>query len=237
MTFIGDKLKALSETLIQIEEKLGITKFIQYVLFLLVILGIFNFSSIVEYFMKVQSQIEKKEHERRLELRDDLMSELNPILIELRSSTGASRLLYFEYHNSTENFVGIPFKFANLVLANQEYECPGYNPDKYKDINSGLISGIYSDLRKNKIIINKGELYDKSFHAKYPNIDEFFSSQDGSVQQMFINIPGVSSPIGMIVLEWVVDKEVKTTAEWERIEDQVLLDIPRINAIISRYTP
>lgn len=236
MAFVSDKLKVLSETLIRIEEKLGITKFIQYILFLLIVLGIFNFSVIVEYFIKIQSKIEKREHERRLVLRDDLMFELSPLLIELRSATGASRLLYFEYHNSTENFVGIPFKFANLVLANQEYECPGYNPNRYKDINSGLISSLYTDLRRDKIIINKGEHYENLFYSKYPTIHEFFSSQDGSIQQMFVNIPGVSSPIGMIVLEWV-DKEIKTDKEWEKISEIVLLDIPRINALISHYTP
>lgn len=236
MAFISDKLKALSEIILKVEEKLGIAKFIQYVMFILVVSGILNFSTIVEYIMKLQSQIEKKEHERRLLLRDNLMAELNPLLIELRSSTGASRLLYFEYHNSTENFVGIPFKFANLVLTNQDYECPGYNPNKYKDINSGLISAIYTDLRKKKIIINRGEKNDSSFHHKYPNIHDFFFSQDGSIQQMFINIPGVSSPLGMIVLEWV-DEEVITEGEWERIQEIVLVDLPRINALISQYTP
>lgn len=236
MTSFSDKLKSLSETFFEIEKKLGLTKFVLYSLFIMFIVGIFNFSNIVEYTLKIQTQIEKKEHERRLVLRDDLICELNPQLVELRSSTGASRLLYFEYHNSTENFVGIPFKFANLVLTNQRYECPGYNPEKYKDINSGLISGIYTDLRRNKIVINKGG-YDTSFRAKYPDIDKFFSSQDGSVQQMFINIPGVSSPIGMIVLEWVEGNEVKLDEEWKNIEDKVLRDIPRINALISKYTP
>lgn len=237
MAFLSDKLKALSEILIKIEEKLGITKFIQYTLFILIILGITNFSTIVEHVMKIQSQIEKKEHERRLELRDDLISELSPQLVELRSSTGASRLLYFEYHNSTENFVGIPFKFANLVLTNQKYECPGYNPEKYKDINSGLISGIYTDLRKNKIVINKGKDYDSTFYSKHPDVYEFFSSQDGSVQQMFINIPGVSSPIGMIVLEWVGGDELVFDKDWEAVKEKVTKDIPRINALISKYTP
>lgn len=236
MTSFSDKLKSLSETFFEIEKKLGLTKFVLYSLFIMFIVGIFNFSNIVEYTLKIQTQIEKKEHERRLVLRDDLIGELNPQLVELRSSTGASRLLYFEYHNSTENFVGIPFKFANLVLTNQRYECPGYNPEKYKDINSGLISGIYTDLRRNKIVINKG-VYDTSFRAKYPDIDKFFSSQDGSVQQMFINIPGVSSPIGMIVLEWVEGNEVRLDEEWKNIEDKVLRDIPRINALISKYTP
>ena len=143
MPFIADKFKMLSETLSMIEEKLGLLKFVQYSLFILVMYVAFNFSSIIENVMKMQTELAKKEHEKRLLMRDDLMTELNPLLVELRSGTGASRVLYFEYHNSTENFVGIPFKFANLVLSNQIYGCPSYDISKYKDINSGLISGIY----------------------------------------------------------------------------------------------
>lgn len=236
MAFLTDKFRSLSETITMIEEKLGIFRFIQYSLFILAMYVAFNFTSIVENVMKIQSEIEKKDHERRLLMRDDLMSELNPLLVELRSGTGASRVLYFEYHNSTENFVGIPFKFANLVISNQVYGCPGYDPTKYKDINSGLISGIYDDLKRNEVIINKGIANDPVFYSMYPEIHEFFSSQDGSVQQVFVNIPGVHSPMGMVVLEWV-NEEVKTNEEWKDIENKVLSEVPRINALISKYTP
>lgn len=236
MAFLTDKFRSLSETITMIEEKLGIFRFIQYSLFMLAMYVAFNFTSIVESVMKIQSEIEKKEHERRLLMRDDLMSELNPLLVELRSGTGASRVLYFEYHNSTENFVGIPFKFANLVISNQVYGCPGYDPTKYKDINSGLISSIYDDLKRNEVIINKGVANDSVFYSMYPEIHEFFSSQDGSVQQVFVNIPGVHSPMGMVVLEWV-NEEVKTDEEWKDIENKALSEVPRINALISKYTP
>lgn len=234
MAFIADKLKMLSETLSMIEEKLGLLKFVQYSLFILVMYVAFNFSSIIENVMKMQTELAKKEHEKRLLMRDDLMTELNPLLVELRSGTGASRVLYFEYHNSTENFVGIPFKFANLVLSNQVYGCPSYDVSKYKDINSGLISGIYDELKKNNIILNKGG--ESEFHSSHPEIHNLFSSQDGPEQQVFINLPGVNSPIGMIVLEWM-DEKIKTEDEWEDIEDKINSEIPRINALISKYTP
>lgn len=224
----------LSETLSMIEEKLGLLKFIQYSLFILVMYVAFNFSSIMENVMKMQTELAKKEHEKRLLMRDSLMTELNPLLVELRSGTGASRVLYFEYHNSTENFVGIPFKFANLVLSNQAYGCPSYDVSKYKDINSGLISGIYDELKKNNVIINKGG--ESEFYSSYPEVYSFFSSQDGSEQQVFINLPGVNSPMGMIVLEWMNEK-IKTDEEWEDIENKINSEIPRINALISKYTP
>ena len=237
MAFL-DKLKSLSETYAMVEEKLGIRRFIQYSLFILAMYATFNFNSIVENVIKIQTEIKKKEHEERLSMRDGLMSELNPLLVELRSRSGASRVLYFEYHNSTENFVGIPFKYANLVLFNQSYGCPDFDVYSYRDINSGLISGIYGDLKKNEIIINKGRAGDIEFYAKYPEIHEFFSSKDGSVQQVFVNLPGVNFPVGMIVLEWVDENEkISSDLEWKRITSVITDELPRINALISKYTP
>ena len=236
MPFIADKFKMLSETLSMIEEKLGLLKFVQYSLFILVMYVAFNFSSIIENVMKMQTELAKKEHEKRLLMRDDLMTELNPLLVELRSGTGASRVLYFEYHNSTENFVGIPFKFANLVLSNQIYGCPSYDISKYKDINSGLISGIYDELKKNNIIINRGIDSTNEFYSKHPETHDFFSSQDGSKQQVFINLPGVNSPMGIIILEWMDEKQ-KSKEDWEDIKDKINSEITRINALISKYTP
>lgn len=234
MSFIANKLKTLLETISIIEKKLGLLKFIQYSLFILVMYVAFNFSSIMESIIKMQTELVKKEHEKRLLMRDNLMTELNPLLVELRSITGASRILYFEYHNSMENFVGIPFKFANLVLSNQIYGCPSYDISKYKDINSGLISGIYDELKKDNVIINKGgKSLDNEFYCKHPEVHDFFSTQDGSKQQVYINLPGVNSPMGMIVLEWM-DEDDK---DWENIEDNVNQEIPRINALISKYTP
>lgn len=237
MAFL-DKLKSLSETYAMVEEKLGIRRFIQYSLFILAMYATFNFNSIVENVIKIQTEIKKKEHEERLSMRDGLMSELNPLLVELRSRSGASRVLYFEYHNSTENFVGIPFKYANLVLFNQSYGCPDFDVYSYRDINSGLISGIYGDLKKNEIIINKGRAGDIEFYTKYPEIHEFFSSKDGSVQQVFVNLPGVNFPVGMIVLEWVDENEkISSDSEWKRITSVITAELPRINALISKYTP
>lgn len=237
MVFL-DKLKSLSETYAMVEEKLGIRRFIQYSLFILAMYATFNFNSIVENIIKIQTEIKKKEHEERLSMRDGLMSELNPLLVELRSRSGASRVLYFEYHNSTENFVGIPFKFANLVLFNQAYGCPDFDVYNYRDINSGLISRIYGDLKKNEIIINKGRAEDIEFYTKYPEIHEFFSSKDGSVQQVFVNLPGVNFPVGMIVLEWVDENEkINSDSEWKRITSVITDELPRINALISKYTP
>ena len=235
MAFV-DKLRAVSETIIRIEKKIGFTKFIQYMIFALILYVSFNFSSIIETVTIIQSEFKKQDHEKRLKLRDGLMSEITPLLIELRSETGASRVLYFEYHNSTENFAGIPFKYANLITFNQDYSCSGFEMGKYQDINAGLISRLYTDLIKQGMVINRGNISDSVFYSIYPGVYEFFTEQDGSHQQVFINLPGVNSPLGMIVLEWV-DNSVESDQEWTEIVSIINLELPRINALIAKYTP
>ena len=74
------------------------------------------------------------------------------------------------------------------------------------------------------------------FYSKHPEIHDFFSSQDGSKQQVFINLPGVNSPMGIIVLEWMDEKQ-KSKEDWEDIKDKINSEITRINALISKYTP
>ena len=237
MNFIAEKLKSIADAVSTIERKIGFFKFIQYSMFFCLLYTLFNFSSIVESVVKIQTQFEKREHDKKMALRDKMMLELNPLLVELRSGTGASRVLYFEYHNSIENFIGIPFKFANLVMENQSYGCPRYDVAAYRDISSGLISGIYSDLKRSDILVNKGSDMDPDFIKEYPEVHEFFCSRDKSVQHVFINLPGIDSPMGMIILEWVKDDEITDESQWEKIISKVHQDLPRINALISKYMP
>jgi hypothetical protein len=223
------KIGLLIKTISEIEEKLGIRKLIEYTLFFALLYAFFNFSAIVESVMAIQEKIAKQEHERRLLLRDELMEELPPILVELRTKAGAQRVLYFEYHNSTENFAGIPFKYANLVAVKQEYGSPGFDKEIYKDINAGLLGNMYIDLVRNEVLRNSR----KEFEEKYPEISSFFSSHDGSKVQMFINIPGVNAPLGMIVVEWL-EPVNKTGEEWVELENWVVRQcVPRINRLIS----
>lgn len=229
-------IKTLSETVQDIDKKLGLHKFITYGVVFLFFLAALNFKSILKTIMLVHTEMVRLDHEKRLVMRDNLTLELQPLLVELRASTSASRILYFEYHNSTENFIGIPFKYASLVLFDQEYSCAGYDPSRYIDINSGLITGLYGDLKKNKIVINRGIENDELFYKQYPGIHEFFSSQDGSKQQAFINVPGIKFPIGMIVLEWM-EEEKMTDLEWLEVQAIISENVPRINAVISKYTP
>ena len=221
--------KSLSDIFTYIEDKLGFRKFAQYVIFIILVYTVFNFKSIVTDAVEIHREIVKEQHEKKLELRSELLAELNPMLTEMRAEIGADRVLYFEYHNSTENLVGIPFMYADLVLSVKKYGVTDYNVERYKDINSGLISSLYQSLKKNQVLINKGNIIDEQFDIDYPGISNFIKERDGSVQQCFLNLPGIISPIGMIIVEWT---EIDENRNWETIKKISLEHIPRINALV-----
>lgn len=221
--------KSLSDIFTYIEDKLGFRKFAQYVIFIILVYTVFNFKSIVTDAVEIHREIVKEQHEKKLELRSELLAELNPMLTEMRAEIGADRVLYFEYHNSTENLVGIPFMYADLVLSVKKYGVTDYNVERYKDINSGLISSLYQSLKKNQVLINKGNIIDEQFDIDYPGISNFIKEKDGSVQQCFLNLPGIISPIGMIIVEWT---EIDENRNWETIKKISLEHIPRINALV-----
>lgn len=221
--------KSLSDIFTYIEDKLGFRKFAQYVIFIILVYTVFNFKSIVTDAVEIYREIVKEQHEKKLELRSELLAELNPMLTEIRAEIGADRVLYFEYHNSTENLVGIPFMYADLVLSVKKYGVTDYNVERYKDINSGLISSLYQSLKKNQVLINKGNIIDEQFDIDYPGISNFIKERDGSVQQCFLNLPGIISPIGMIIVEWT---EIDENRNWETIKKISLEHIPRINALV-----
>ena len=221
--------KSLSDIFTYIEDKLGFRKFAQYVIFIILVYTVFNFKSIVTDAVEIYREIVKEQHEKKLELRSELLAELNPMLTEMRAEIGADRVLYFEYHNSSENLVGIPFMHADLVLSVKKYGVTDYNVGRYKDINSGLISSLYQSLKKNQVLINKGNIIDEQFDIDYPGISNFIKERDGSVQQCFLNLPGIISPIGMIIVEWT---EIDENRNWETIKKISLEHIPRINALV-----
>lgn len=201
MNFI-EHLNEISESLVKLDEKIGFRRLLGYATVILIIVGLFNFKTIVREGIEVVNEINNQIHSEQMEKRDELFAELNPILQEFRATLNADRILYFEYHNSKENFVGIPFKYIDLVMQNLKYGVTSVPKYTMSDINVGAISSLYEDIKVGKIVYCSGP-NDETFKALYPGAWEVFENSDGSKQQVFISIPGVSQPIGMIVLEWM----------------------------------
>lgn len=225
-----DIFKDWLDRISQIDEKLGLKKILAYIAIIIFVIFLFNWKTIMKDMIEVWSDIENEIHNEKIELRDQLLTEMYPILGEFRSDVRADRILYFEYHNSKENLLSIPFKYIDLVQQNSKYSVPSALEDKFRDINTGLITPIYDDIKVGNIVYCSGP-NDTSFQNKYPGVYEWISEQDGSRRHIYLSIPGINQPVGMIVLEWINESnEDPNLEEIERIANQNY--IPRINALI-----
>ena len=111
--------EALLEPIVYIEKNLGLKALCKYLAIGGIIFLLFNGKTVVRDCIEMITEIKNSIHTEKMKLRDELLAELGPILADFRSNVRADRILYFEYHNSKENLIGIPFKYLELVRQNQ----------------------------------------------------------------------------------------------------------------------
>ena len=226
--------KEIVEAISNIDKTLGFKKFVKYLFLFAICLAILNYKTVIKDTIEIINEISENIHSEKMEKRDQLLAELKPLLTEMRSSMRADRILYLEYHNSKENLLGIPFKYVELVQQSNGFAIPPIDASKYQDINIGMITSIYEDIKLGNIIHCKGP-NDSIFRERYSGIYELINSRDNSKEHIYISIPGISQPVGLIILEWMVDgnnidmEEVIKTATHNYI--------PRINALILSKSP
>lgn len=233
MVFL-DKLKDLVDAAIKVEEKLGIRKAISYVFLGLLIYGVINFKAIVIDGIEIVEELTEEIHNQKMDKRDDFVASMNEVLIDLRHQTGADRVLYFEWHNTKENSVGVPFRYFDLVLQTEGYNIPKCLD--YKDIPAGWIVELYEMIKHgNTTILCDSQ---NKLDQLYP-ISQVFYSQDGSRYQMFIGINYMSKdkiqPVGFLAIEWM-DSERGIDVNLEEV-DEILTEskiASRINTLIAR---
>lgn len=228
-------IKDLINTISDIDRNLGFKKFVKYLVVAVFILTVLNYKTVIKDVIEITTEIYSSIHSDNMELRDELLAELKPLLVEMRSSLGADRILYFEYHNSKENIVSIPFKYIELVQYDKAFAVPSINELQFKDINAGLITDIYQEIKFGGVVCCQGPT-DTLFMEKYTGVYDIINSKDGSKRHVYISIPGIDQPIGLILLEWMnessipldVDKITKTATHNY---------IPRMNAMILSKSP
>ncbi len=226
--YIGD----IADAWIKLEEKIGLKKIILYVLLGFLCAALINFRTVMRNTVEFVTELNNELHTEKMEKRDQLISELYPLLIDYRSSIGADRVLYFEYHNTKENLIGIPFKYMDLVIQSNKYGISSVPEAFFKDINVGNIASLYETLkRKNEIIYCSGEK-DVDFINNYPGTREIFSSLDGSKKLAFINIPGIHQPIGLVVIEWLDEDSEIDKVKIQKISNTY---VSGINALILSH--
>lgn len=230
-----DKIKDLSDSIIRLDLVLGFKKIAKYVLLGLIIFTVVNIRAVVRDFIGLFDDIKKEMHDEKMKKRDDLMIELLPILREYRVVLGADRILYFEYHNSKENLVGIPFKYIDLVLQDTRYGVQPAPREKFQSINSGAITPLYEDIKHGRPVLCNGS-DDLEFRQDYSGVYDIFNITGNvySERQAYISIPGIKQPLGLIVLEWDTKPgtEQKKVESAEEIKEKSELFISRINALI-----
>lgn len=231
MKHILTKIKELFDFIIRVDQKVGFKKFIMYLLVLLGILVVVNFKNIVRGTMEIVSEIAAERHDEGLQRRDELLRDLYVILGDLRTEVDADRLLYFEYHNSKENLVGIPFKYADLVLQSNSYGVYNVPENEFRDINTGTIVTLYNDLIHVRMISSE----DTNFCMNYPGAFELFKT-DGSDIQVYVGIPGVDQPIGLLVFEWVGEDHEIDYRQLNMILHGKKAYLSRINGLIMSKT-
>ena len=218
---MNEKIRTIIDSIIKLDENIGFKRVVRYTILILIVIGIFNFKAILTGIIEMCNEVSEQIHSEKMELRDELLTELRPTLAAFRTDVKADRLLYFEYHNSNENLVSIPFKYVELVLSSTGYGIAPVSDTRYNDFNAGSISCLYDDIKDGRIIYCSGAA-DEEFLRTYPGVFELFNGRDQSHRQIYISVPGIRQPIGLIVLEWMDDEdtgpEVNIREVFEKIQ-------------------
>lgn len=223
-----EHIKDLTESFIKLDKKIGFVGLIKYSLLILVIFCIFNFKAVIKGGIEIVNDIQEEIHKEKVEKRDQLLAEMIPLLTEFRAELEADRVLYFEYHNTKENLVGIPFKYVDLVLQNNRYGVQPIPSPIYREISAGVLTDVYEIIKDGKSIYCEGK-DDTKFRIEHPGAYQLFINDlDGSSHQLYISLPGINQPIGLIVIEWI-DKPTEDPEEIKKIYRSY---IPRINGLI-----
>lgn len=228
-------LKDIFDAVINVDKNLGFKKFVKYLVVIVLVLVAINYKTVIRDIIEITTEISDGIHSDRMELRDQLLAELKPMLVDMRSSLGADRILYFEYHNSKENLLSIPFKYMELVQYDKAFAIPSVNESEYKNINTGLITDLYQDIKLGGIAYCSGP-QDTMFMEKYRGIWDLINSRDGSNRHVYISVPGIEQPVGLIILEWMDESNIEIDID-KIMKAATHNYIPRINAMILSKSP
>lgn len=221
-------IKTIVDSIIKLNKNLGFKGVLRYALAGLFVLFLFNFRAVVTEVSDFFSSISQEIHDKRMKAREELLFELSPLLSEMRAVTSADRIIYIEYHNSKENLIGIPFKYLDLVMTSKKYGIPEFDIKKYHELNAGILAPIFPELSRTGYVVNTGST-DQFFLTSYHEVSDFIYAQDGSVQQVYLNLPGVNTPVGLIILEWLDEEREKN---WDEIIGISRDYVTRINGLV-----
>lgn len=204
---INFNFRDMAAALISIHKSMGYKVFIKYLRVIVLLVVAISSKDILKLCTGVITEIKDEQHCERMIKRDQYMTELEPLLIELRAEVDADRVLYFEFHNSEENLDRTPFKFFDLMIGNSRYgvsEVPG---SAYKNIGASMYTSTFNAIKRGAPLYCSGE-NDHLFRQKFRGIYEILNGTDGCGQFVIFSVHGIHQPIGFIILEWMEEGEI-----------------------------
>lgn len=224
------KLGELLKTLGEVERSLGFRKVLTYTAYVLVLIAIFNWKTIVSEVMDYMQQVEMMKHDQDILARENISEDIHPYLIELRAKTGADRVMLYEFHNSVTNLIGIPFKYISMTDHAEPY---GVQVKvRTGDINAEIISPFIRELKVDmyKRVDNMDEF--RRFDSVVPEILNNEEAKAACYQYMSI----LGKPLGILVFEWHNEQDMpQGEREWTIIRGQCSQATQDLNAIILKY--
>ena len=224
-----DILTKIWEIIKDADERLGFKKILMYTTYILVVVAFLNWKSILAEVNSHLKQIERENHDKDLEIRNKISSEVRPYLVGLRIKSGADRVYLFEFHNSVTSLIGIPFKYVGLSSHDEPYGAQMEVP--CSDVNSEVIGNFIRKLQEEmfcefdnlEILRNSDPLVAKRLND--PN----------AISACYQYMSVLGKPLGIIVLEYHNPESVTTPVVWKRVRSLCSQATQDLNSIILKY--
>ena len=181
---------------------------------------------LIDFLIKTNSD-EKNSHSSMLESKMNIASDVNDKLKDITNYTNADRVSILEFHNSSNNLLGIPFaKFS----CTYEWFKPGIVPLMMK--LSGLQFSILSSVVKDILNGNKQYIiYESINDIKYNNPALYYELEQAKVKSIiyFAMYNNNNCMLGLLSIEYHNNKMNKDILNF----NEIIYDVLRVTSLIN----
>lgn len=227
---MAEILGKIWEVLRDADEKFGFRKILLYTTYVLLVIALLNWESILRAVEASFRRIEDERHNKNLVIREKISMEVHPCLVELRARTNADRVMLFEFHNSINNLVGIPFKYITMTDHAEPYG--SIFVPKYNDVNSEVIGSFIRDLKIN--MFEKIEDMEVLRMSDPSVLDVLNNNEALCACYQYISVMG--RPVAIMVLEWHSMEDAPSSAvSWNSVRAKCSQAAQEVSNIIMKY--